>query len=86
MSIHIHIYYNVLFSTQLDSFGVWLLHRKIQFTANSFFIVDLTLVYAVRKESIYITQLKYTIYNIQVRFMYITFPRWLAQLPATYLF
>lgn len=33
--------------TQLDSFGMWLLHRKIRFTANNFFTVDLTLVYAV---------------------------------------
>lgn len=32
---------------QLDSFALWLLHRKIRFTANNFFTVDLTLVYAV---------------------------------------
>lgn len=34
---------------QLDSFALWLLHRKIRFTANNFFTVDLTLVYAVSK-------------------------------------
>lgn len=32
---------------QLDSFSLWLVHRKIRFTANNFFTVDLTLVYAV---------------------------------------
>lgn len=42
--------YSLIFLFQLDSFGLWVLHHKAEFTAYNLFTVDLTLLYAVDSE------------------------------------